>query len=120
MIQIKTHFNSLIPALASAVLVSLLSLAGVTVIVFRENQLKAITFFLISLATGALLGDAIIHLIPEIFQSRSDHLRYSLWILSGILCSFVLEKYLRWKHHEELDHHRDIKPVGRLIILSDG
>jgi len=112
--------HAFLPAFLSSLVISLISLMGIAVIVFRENQLNQITFFLISLATGALFGDVIIHIIPEIFQ-RSDHpLKTSLWILTGIFSSFVFEKFLRWKHQDDLAAKPLIKPVGRLILISDG
>src|SRR4029077_21243583 len=42
------------------------------------------------------------------------------WVLAGIFASFLFEKVLRWKDHHELDEPRGIKPVGRIILVSDG
>src|SRR5476649_1488312 len=112
-------------AFGSAALVSLVSLAGIATIPISEQRLREITFLLISLATGALFGDAILHLLPDIFQNSSHHLSSSLWILAGIGVSFVLEKFLRWKHEHGLEpqtehsHAQAIKPVGRILLLSD-
>src|SRR5258706_13587675 len=58
-------------AFGSAFVVSLLSLAGIATIPFKEQSLKDIVFLLISLAAGALFGDAILHLFPEISERRS-------------------------------------------------
>lgn len=107
-------------ALGSGAVVSLMSVIGVAILIFRDDWLKRATFILISLATGALFGDAIIHLLPEIFQNSPHRLNDSLWVLGGILSSFVLEKFLRWKHEHGVPHHSHIKPVGRLILVSDG
>jgi len=104
----------------------MVSLAGIATIPIPEERLREVTFVLISLATGALFGDAILHLLPDIFKDPSHHLSSSLWILAGIGISFVLEKFLRWKHEHGLDHeeghghHHGIKPVGRILLLSDG
>jgi len=110
-------------AFGSAILVSLVSLAGLATIPIPEEQLGEITFLLISLATGALFGDAILHLLPDIFKDQAHHLGNSLWILAGIGVSFILEKFLRWKHEHGLepenDHGHKIKPVGRILLLSD-
>lgn len=116
-------------ALLSAFFVSLVSLVGLATIPFHEQSLQSITFLLISLATGALFGDAIIHLMPEIFLGPARPLYSSLWMLGGILASFLFEKFLRWKQEHGLDgHHHEhghahphaIKPVGRILLLSDG
>jgi len=62
-------------ALASASAVSLLSLVGIASLPFSEESLKRITFILVSLATGALLGDAIVHILPdETFEREGDDL----------------------------------------------
>lgn len=106
-------------ALGSAVVVSLVSLAGIFTLPFREDRLQRMTFVLISLATGALFGDAVIHLFPQIFRTALHPLRSSLWVLGGIFASFVFEKFLRWHHEHGMPHQHAIKPVGRIILVSD-
>lgn len=104
--------------------VSLVSLIGVAALSIRERFLKSALFVLISLAAGALLGDAFIHLIPEAFEETGETLLVSLLVLAGIFAFFLLEKLLQWHHshgEEEFspDHAR-IHPVGNLVIISDG
>ncbi len=111
-------------ALASAGLVSTVSLLGIATLPFREQQIKRITFILISLAVGALFGDAILHLLPSIFRHDAHSLKSSLLVLAGILISFIFEKFLRWKdHHHVHDPVQDspcIHPMGRILLVSDG
>ncbi|SRR5258706_10178918 len=107
-------------AFGSAFVVSLLSLAGIATIPFKEQSLKDIVFLLISLAAGALFGDAILHLFPEIFRKTQHPVASSLWILAGIFSSFILEKFLRWRQEHGLGAHDHIRPVGRIILVSDG
>jgi zinc and cadmium transporter len=107
-------------ALISATLVSLISLVGIATLPFSDEGLKRITFILISLATGALFGDAILHILPDVFRHDVHSFKSSLWVLAGILASFSFEKFLRWKDHHELDGVKGIKPVGRIILVSDG
>lgn len=115
--------DPLILSILAVLGVSLVSLAGVGVLSFNQTALSRALFILISLAAGALLGDAFIHLIPEAFESISP-LTASLLILTGILSFFVLEKFLHWHHshgEEEFspDHTR-IHPLGGLVLVSDG
>jgi zinc transporter 7 len=52
----------------------------------------------LSLASGGLLGDAFLHLIPEALTSSSDHnhsLNVGLWILAGFIVFLVVEKLVR-------------------------
>jgi zinc and cadmium transporter len=75
---------------------------------------------MVSLAVGALLGDAFIHLIPEAFESARDPLMVSLAIVAGVLVFFVIEKFLHWHHHAAGEHdHETIHPTGKLILISD-
>ncbi|HVO32710.1 MAG TPA: ZIP family metal transporter [Elusimicrobiota bacterium] len=118
----------LLDAVVSAIVVSLISLVGIAALFVRHDILLRGTFMLVSLATGALFGDAIFHLLPQVFAAADARLRSSLWVLAGIFSSFVFEKFLRWKYEHglhESDHHapghiHPIKPVGRIILVSDG
>ena len=72
------------------------------------------------MAVGALLGDALIHLIPETFKNSSNSVFVSLLIISGILVFFTLEKFLHWHHHGEDKDEPNIHPVGKLLLFTDG
>jgi zinc and cadmium transporter len=104
--------------------VSLVSLIGITTLSLKQDFLKRALFLLISLAAGALLGDAFIHLLPEAFEEASNPLTVSLLVLAGILTFFVLEKFLHWHHSHGEDEfsaeHARIHPVGHLVLVSDG
>jgi zinc and cadmium transporter len=115
-------------AFGSVIIVSLISLIGIFALGLRQNMLKKITFFLVSLSVGALFGDAIIHLIPEAFNKIPNAGTASLFILIGIILFFVLEKFLRWQHshgHECEDieclteQNDKAQPLGKMILTSD-
>jgi zinc and cadmium transporter len=104
--------------------VSAVSLIGITTLSLRQDFLKRTLFLLISLAAGALLGDAFIHLLPEAFEEAGNPLLVSLVALAGILSFFLLEKFLHWHHShgddEFSEQHAQIHPVGHLVLASDG
>lgn len=113
------------PALIAITLVSVVSLIGIATLGWRESVVRKLLFVLLSLAAGALLGDAFIHLIPEAFDGASNPLTVSLLILGGFFSFFILEKFLNWHHvhaDEPLDasEHARIHPVGHLVLVSDG
>lgn len=103
--------------------VSLLSLIGLFCLSLNEKLLRKVLFLLISLAAGALLGDAFIHLLPEAF-TEGDPRTVSLLVIAGILGFFLLEKFLHWHHSHGDDEfspeHAKIHPVGSLVLVSDG
>jgi len=107
-------------AFASVLIVSLVSLVGVFALSLKEELLRKYVFIFISLAVGALLGDAFIHLIPEAFESSLGGGLVSILIIVGVLIFFILEKFLHWHHHGEDQDEAGIHPAGRLILLSDG
>jgi len=107
-------------ALASVILVSLVSLVGILTISVSEARLRSALFILVSLAAGAMFGDAFIHLLPESFQKSGDTLMPSLSVLAGILGFFVLEKFLLWRHQHTLESDNRIHPLGYMNLIADG
>lgn len=103
----------------SVIGISLLSLSGLFMLSCREEVLRKYTFIFMSVAVGALLGDAFIHLIPEALEDAANPALISTLIIVGIFSFFVLEKFLHWHHHGE-DTEQTIHPVGKLTIFSDG
>lgn len=106
-------------ALISTLVVSAISLVGVFTISLNERVLRKYLFLLISLAAGALIGDAFLHLIPEAFEVSSPEY-VALAVMAGIMLFFVLEKVLHWHHHGEDTHNHDVHPTGRMMLVSDG
>lgn len=104
----------------SVILVSLISLIGVFLLSIKKDTLNKSIFVLVSLAVGALLGDAFIHIIPEAFSESTNMVLTSALIIFGILIFLIIEKFLHWHHHgqdEDMDH---VHPVGKLVLVSDG
>jgi len=121
-------------SIISVVLVSLVSLVGVFTLSLSEKKLKKNTYILVSLAVGALLGGAFIHLIPESFEEIQNPTIVSLEIIGGIILFFIMEKFLHWHHGHHEDAHgkgcehecadgnakQKIAPVGYMILIADG
>lgn len=106
----------------AVLLVSTVSIIGVFFLSLKEDLLKKYIGFFISIAIGALLGDAFIHIIPEIMESGINTNLVSIFIISGILLFFIIEKFIHWHHHgeEEDEKENHIHPVGKLILFTDG
>lgn len=115
-------------AFGSVLLVSLISLVGVFTLSMREKTLRKTLFILVGLATGALFGDALIHLIPEAFRSSVEETQIALFIMGGILFFFLLEKIFLWRHshleHAEsresaATHDHGSKHLAPLVLVAD-
>src|SRR3989338_3941864 len=106
-------------ALLSVVAVSLVSLVAVGILALEQRLVSRITFALVSVAVGTLVGDAFLHLIPESAESL-DVTSVGRIVLVGIVFFFVLEKVLRWRHDHHLNHTGHKHVVGYLNLVSDG
>jgi zinc and cadmium transporter len=108
-------------ALASVIVVSLISLIGVFFIFFKKDQLEKLSFLMVSFAVGSLFGDAFIHLIPEAFKHFDNELISPILILLGILIFFILEKFLLWHHchFSECEKHLHHHPLVIINIIGD-
>lgn len=84
--------------IGSVVLVSGISLVGVIAIGLRENFLKKLLLFLVSFSAGGLLGGAFLHLIPEMVEANGFGITEAVYVLTGIMTFFVLEKFICWRH----------------------
>jgi len=98
-----------------------------------EHKRARLLPHLVSFATGALLGAALLVLLPHAIQEagvESVH-TIGLTLLFGILVFFILEKFVLWRHchvevcegHDEhgpvQDHHRDAASA-KLVLMGDG
>ncbi|MCA3238043.1 MAG: ZIP family metal transporter [Curvibacter sp.] len=62
------------------------------------------TQHMLSLAAGALLGTAFLHLLPEAFESEFGAHELFLTLLVGVIFFFLLDKAELW-HHGHEHHH---------------
>lgn len=116
-------------SLVSVILVSLVSLVGLFAISFKETTLRKILIYLVSFSTGALLADAFIHLLPEAVEKNGFTLSVSMYILIGIIFSFIVEKIIHWHHchhthsQECLDehehNHQKIHAFAKMNLVGD-
>jgi zinc and cadmium transporter len=63
------------------------------------------TQHMLSLAAGALLGTAFLHLLPEAFEGPVEPHTLFLTLLIGVVFFFLLDKAELWHHGHE--HHHD-------------
>ncbi|GAB5537714.1 MAG: ZIP family metal transporter [Rubricoccaceae bacterium] len=85
-------------ALLSVLLISLASLAGAFTLSLGKARLERVIFLLVAFAVGAMLGGALLHLIPESYETLGGGPQTGALVLGGVLAFFVLEKFLHWRH----------------------
>ena len=89
---------NLLYALIASIIVSLISLIGVLALVIKDNLFKKLIIFLVAFAAGGLIGGAFLDIIPEATEYVKDITQLFLYVISGYLLFFILEKYLHWRH----------------------
>tara|TARA_Y100000310_G_scaffold135624_1_gene134490 strand:- start:562 stop:1320 length:759 start_codon:yes stop_codon:yes gene_type:complete len=87
----------------------------------KKDFHKSLIYF-VSFTTGALLGGAFLHFLPEAAEELSL-VKTTLLTLSGFIIFFFLETYLHWhhcSHGHHCDKHKDEKkPFVYLLLYGD-
>jgi len=108
--------------LASVIFVSAISLVSLSLLPFGERRVKRLLLYLVSFSAGALLGDVFIHLLPEATRAGFTP-EISLYALTGIVLSFVVEKLMHWRHYHYLKNGGKtgkVKIVAYMNLFGDG
>jgi zinc and cadmium transporter len=111
-----------VPLLATALGLSLLGSCGgllvaCSLLLFHDNVRARLVPWLVSYAVGALLGVALLALLPEALEALKPAAVFGT-LLGGILIFFVLEKLvlLRHCHTDECQVHGATAP---LVLVGD-
>jgi zinc and cadmium transporter len=102
-------------SILSVLAVSLISFIGLLGITLSTKTLSKIVLYLVSFSAGALLGDALIHLLPEtVGEAGGFTTQISIYVLLGFFSLFVIEKLICWRHchaditQDEIDHEHHV------------
>lgn len=107
-------------SILTVLIVSFISLVGVLTLAISGKKLEKILPFLVSFAAGGLLGDAFIHLLPEITEESGFELGASLAVLAGVLIFFILEKFIAWRHCHIPTSKEHPHPFVFMNLVGDG
>jgi zinc and cadmium transporter len=106
--------------LVAVLAVSLVSLVGILALVAREAFLRRVLPLLVSFAVGALLGDALLHILPELAENEGLTTGISMVVVASIVFFFVLEKFIHLHHQLDSPAHGHIHPVAVNNLVGDG
>ncbi|MBT6069312.1 ZIP family metal transporter [Candidatus Peregrinibacteria bacterium] len=106
-------------ALGSVLLVSLIAFAGIFTLSMKKESLQKIVMYLVSFAAGALLGDAFLHMLPEVAHEYGFDMQISMSVLIGILIFFVTERFIHYHHCHNVDHPH-IHSFAIMNLIGDG
>lgn len=97
---------------------SAVSLIGAFTLVIKESILKRLTIPLVAFSAGALIGGALLHLIPESISMTGDIISSMLWVIVGFTLFLIFEQFIHWHHcHRMPSEHKH--PVTYMILFSD-
>jgi zinc and cadmium transporter len=116
-------------------------LAASLFLALPSRQRETLVPHLVSFATGALLGAALLGLIPHaVIGAGTDKVHeVGIALIAGIALFFILEKFLLWRHchddhcgehavddphahdhgHTHAHHHARQKASGALVLVGD-
>jgi zinc and cadmium transporter len=117
--------HTLILIVVAAVAGGVLSVAAAAA--FALSARGAWVPMLISYAIGALLGASFLEVLPHAIVASGDATLITSVVLGGILCFFVLEKLVLWRHcHAEACEGHTAQPIthdhgrsGLMILVGD-
>ena len=103
--------------MGSTVLISLISLVGITALALNEKVLNRALIILVGFSAGALMGGAFLHFLPEAIE-KSIGLSTFLSVLIGFSLFFLIERLLRWRHCH--DGKCNIHFFTYMSLIGDG
>jgi len=96
----------------------ILAFSGALTLILSKKSLNKILIILVSFATGAMIGGAFFHLIPEAIESLSV-ITTIILVTIGIIIFYLIENFLHWRHCHEGGKCK-IHPVSYLVLYGDG
>lgn len=115
------YLSPLVSALLGALLAGAISLSGLIIIWHKKILTEQLTIYLVAGATGAMLGGAFFHLLPEALEVQ-EALSVFVNFTAGFLFFLLLEKILHWHHCQQqtLEKTSEHKQLGYLSLIGDG
>lgn len=101
------------------VLMSIVSLAGGVIMLFKKQTQTKLLLPLVSFAAGSLIGGAFFIMIPEGMHHFQNVKIFFLILLGGFSLFFIIEQFLHFHHCKKAESDCR-KPMSYLILIGDG
>ena len=111
--------HPLIAALLATGIISLISLLGIVFLALNKKTLKKITILLVGFSAGALMGGALLHLIPEA-AGVGDWDMIGIAVIAGFSLFFLIERLLKWHHCHDQEGECDVHTFAYTNLIGDG
>lgn len=110
--------NQLMQIFLATFLISMIALIGMLTLSLKDKLVQKILLWLVGLSSGALMGGAFLHLLPEATEKAEGT---NINIFHIVLCSFIIfflvEKILHWRHCHK--NHCDVHTFGTMNLIGD-
>lgn len=111
--------NNFYYSIIATFIVSSVSLVGVFFITIKSDKLNKILLLLVGFSAGAMLGGALLHILPEVSQEL-DIVYVGLTIIIGFSLFFMLERILHWHHCHKNGGECDVHTFAYTNLIGDG
>ena len=92
--------STLTSIILASLATSIISFAGIILLVLSEARVKKLLHTALSFAVGGLLGAVFLDILPEALEMSSSEIIFR-YVIGGIFFFFIFEKLLIWYHHHE-------------------
>lgn len=111
--------NVLYSSVIATFIVSIIAFVGIFFIAIKPDKLMKILLLLVGFSAGAMLGGALLHILPEVSEEL-DILYIGLAIIIGFSLFFILERVLHWHHCHKSGGECDVHMFAYTNLIGDG
>lgn len=110
--------NQIAQIIIATLSISIIALIGIFALSMKDKLVQKILLWLVGLSSGALMGGAFIHLLPEAVE-KSEGLEINIFniALISFVIFFLVEKILHWRHCHK--NHCPVHTFGTMNLIGD-
>ncbi len=110
--------NILLQIILATLAISVISLIGIFTLSLKDKLVQKMLIVLVGLSSGALMGGAFLHLLPEAQEKAEEsNINIFTWTLIAFIIFFIIEKVLHWRHcHKE---KCEVHTFGTMNLIGD-